>query len=66
MKKVIFFNFFLYCSFILFSQENKLDTTLNQEPIFTISLDDLENSSEEQDFSGLLQSSKDVFSSIVG
>jgi hypothetical protein len=65
MKKVIFFNFFLYCSFILFSQENKLDTTLNQEPIFTISLDDLENSSEEQDFSGLLQSSKDVFSSIA-
>ena len=65
MKKVIFFNFFFCCSFILFSQENKLDTTLNQEPIFTISLDDLENSSEEQEFSGLLQSSKDVFSSIA-
>jgi hypothetical protein len=65
MKKVIFFNFFLCCSFILLSQENKLDTNLNQEPIFTISLDDLENSSEEQEFSGLLQSSKDVFSSIA-
>lgn len=65
MKKVIFFNFFICSSFILFSQENKLDTTLSQEPIFTISLDDLEDSFEEQDFSGLLQSSKDVFSSIA-
>lgn len=44
------------------------DTTLNTKvvPTFTTSLDALDGDTENQDVSGLLQSSKDVFSNIAG
>ena len=65
MKKVIFFNVFLFCNLFLYSQTDSLDTSLYQQPTFSISLSDLEDTSEEQGFSGLLQSSRDVFSAIA-
>ena len=48
------------------AQDNQQDTSFFRQPTFTISMEDLEDASEEQDVSGLLQSSKDVFSSIAG
>jgi len=44
------------------------DSSLNtiSIPIFTTTLESLEEESEQQDVSGLLQSSKDVFSNIAG
>jgi hypothetical protein len=65
MKRVFFLALYLFSSIFLFAQNNNKDTTLYVQPTFSISLDDLEDSSEEQDFSGLLQSSKDVFSAIA-
>ena len=65
MKEVIFFNVFLFCNLFLYSQTDSLDTSLYQQPTFSISLSDLEDTSEEQGFSGLLQSSRDVFSAIA-
>jgi len=50
------------------SSATKTDSLLNKQnfPTFTSSLDALEGDSEAQDVSGLLQSSKDVFSNIAG
>ena len=48
------------------AQNTQQDSSFYKQPTFTISMEDLEESSEEQDVSGLLQSSKDVFSSIAG
>jgi hypothetical protein len=50
------------------SKVNNSDTTLNTKvvPVFTTSLDVLEEGTESQNISGLLQSSRDVFTSIAG
>ncbi len=47
---------------------NNSDSTDNTNtiPVITVSLAELEDDTESQDVSGLLQSSKDVFTSIAG
>jgi len=47
-----------------FAGDSSINT--NSIPIFTTTLESLEEESEQQDVSGLLQSSKDVFSNIAG
>ena len=42
------------------------DTTSNNMPIFSLSADDLESETQNQDVSNLLQSSRDVFVAITG
>ena len=53
----------------IFSQSdstNNSDTIFNLNPVFTTVADLLENESQSQDISGLLQSSRDVYASQVG
>jgi len=75
MKRInILAVFFALTALSLNAQTTPPSSTLNEDsiqnattkPTFTVSLDELEGDSEAQDVSGLLQSSKDVFSRVAG
>jgi len=47
-------------------KQDSLDGDPNIIPVFTVSADELESESQSQDVSGILQSSRDVYTSIAG
>ncbi len=68
IKKIFYLTFFLFTSSI-YSQSDSTylnDSLTNLIPVFTTGADLLENDSQSQDVSGLLQSSRDVYASQAG
>lgn len=64
LVRIILVSLAMLVKLLVFAQDNSVDTSLYQNMGFVLSFDDLESSSSEQDYSGLLQSSKDVFTAI--
>lgn len=69
MKQLLFFSIILLIYQTLAAQEDTTQIQINDRaiiPVITISEDDLESEQQSQDISGLLQSSRDIFTSTAG
>lgn len=70
IRKTIFFAAIIFCSLSTYAQVSDTTKVDGQKedvlPTIILSADDLESGQESQDISGLLQSSRDIFTSAAG
>ena len=68
IKKIFYFSFLITCLSVQGQTDSTAinDSLSNLIPVFTTGADLLENDSQSQDVSGLLQSSRDVYASQAG